>query len=81
MIFVLSFVSMIVLCMGGREAWKTRKHAWKRGHAWKAIDRCRDYWKDGRRSLEGSVLVLYILLSLPSVREIVGTQIERMVSN
>jgi len=33
-----------------------------------AIDRCGDRWKDGRRSLEGSVGVLYILLPLPSVR-------------
>ena len=37
--------------------------------AWKAIDRCRDHWKVGKRSLDGSVVVLYILLSLPSVRE------------
>ena len=52
----------------GKHAWKTRKHAWKKGHAWKAIDRCRDHWMNGRRSLERSIVVLYILLSLPSVR-------------
>ena len=50
--------------MRGRQG----KHAWKKGHAWKEIDRCGDHWKDGRRSLEGSIVVLYILLSLPSVR-------------
>ena len=53
---------MIVHCMAGREA------CVEEGHGWKEIDRCRDHRKDGRRSLEGSVVVLYILLSRPSVR-------------
>jgi len=53
------------MCFGSG---KERKPAWKKGHAWKGIDRCCDRWKDGRGSLEGYVVVLYILLSLPSVR-------------
>jgi len=36
---------------------------WEKGNVWKAIDRCRDCWKDERRSLEGSLFLLYILLS------------------
>jgi len=72
--FVLSFVSMIVLRMEGKETCvedgdlrgRAGEHAWKKGHAWKRIDLCRDRWKDGKRNLEG-FNVLYILLSLPSV--------------
>ena len=54
-------------------AWKERKYAWKKGHAWKRIALCRDRWKDGKRSPEG-FNVLYILLSLPSVRESVASR-------
>ena len=65
MTIVLSFVSMIVLCM-------EEKDVWKKGHTWEAIDRCRDRWKDGKRGLDGSVVVLYILLSLPSVSQMMA---------
>ena len=55
MTIVLSFISLIVPCMEERE------------HAWNRIDLHRDQWKDGRKGLDASIIVLYILLSLSSV--------------
>ena len=69
MMIVLSSVSMIVLCMEARQACMEEKEPCVEEGTWKAIDRCRDNWKDGGRILEGSVVVLsnFILLSLLSV--------------
>ena len=63
----LSFVSMIILYMEGKEACVEEKNMWKKGHAWKGMDLCRDQWKDGRKGLDGFIVVLYILLSLRSI--------------
>ena len=66
----------MIFCYG-----RQGKHAWKKGHAWKEIDRCCDHWKDGRRSLEGSVVVLYILIrSRRRSRELGAIECCRVVS-
>ena len=48
-------------------AWKEGKHAREKGNAWRGMDLCRDRWKDRRKGLDGFVVLLYILSSLPLV--------------
>ena len=64
---ILSFISMIVLCMEAREACMEEKEVCVEGTCMegnRSLSRSLEVWG---RNLEGSVVVLYILLSLPSV--------------